>query len=389
MLHGLIWLMVSLGAASVPVSVHGFCIDKPQVIKRFDHVPGQDTLAQVIKKSFAPVAEPLVGRVTVLTDPISLQRAAQDTLTYMEKYAITHAKLFGSPAFASHVASAKKAQETLSYLVQLIEQDKKKGVFRVCDPKFLNKNFSFHRWSGDAGGAKQDGDYFMLDGKKNFTHEVDGKIRLTHYAIYNFSGSYVKTKEHTHALYGLTSEAIPPCSKHEIFAGALEADEYKDVVKPLVWFTKKAVSEAMMQGTIVAHMPDGRQRVFMIHKNNKIRYQKKLKRSGKNQTYWFFQEADAQAAPKYIKKFNYRANVVFAGDIKTIGLGKLIAINYTNTLTGKREIRLGVLADTGGAFTDNLYQLDLFAGIYSSKTALYFHMKQMPNVTEAFILSKK
>ncbi len=373
-----------------PNSVRSFCIDKQQMIQRFEHVPGSDENEQVIKKSFALANDPLNGRMTVLTDPLSLQKAAQDTLRYMKKYAKTHAKLFGSPAFANYVISSQKAQETLDYLVRIIEEDRKTGFFRVCNSAFLNKNFSFHRWTPDIQGAQKDGDYFMMSSKKNFTHENIGKIRLTHYAIYNFAGSYVKTKKNTHALYALTSSVdIPPCTKHEIFAGALETEQYKNMVRPLVWLPKKAIGEALMQGTIVATMPDGRSRVFMIHQNNKIHYQKKLKRSGKNKTYWYFRETSAQAAPLYIDKFNYRANVVFAGDVKTIGLGKLIAINYTNAVTGKNEVRLGVLADTGGAFADNLYQLDLFAGMYSSKTALYFHMKQMPDVTEAYIVSKK
>ncbi len=128
-----------------PNSVRSFCIDKQQMIQRFEHVPGSDENEQVIKKSFALANDPLNGRMTVLTDPLSLQKAAQDTLRYMKKYAKTHAKLFGSPAFANYVISSQKAQETLDYLVRIIEEDRKTGFFRVCNSAFLNKNFSFHR----------------------------------------------------------------------------------------------------------------------------------------------------------------------------------------------------------------------------------------------------
>ncbi|QQR48640.1 hypothetical protein IPF37_03685 [bacterium] len=127
MLHGLILFVISLSIMLAPNSVRSFCIDKQQMIQRFEHVPGSDENEQVIKKSFALANDPLNGRMTVLTDPLSLQKAAQDTLRYMKKYAKTHAKLFGSPAFANYVISSQKAQETLDYLVRIIEEDRKTG----------------------------------------------------------------------------------------------------------------------------------------------------------------------------------------------------------------------------------------------------------------------
>ncbi len=84
-----------------------------------------------------------------------------------------------------------------------------------------------------------------------------------------------------------------------------------------------------------------------------------------------------------------RKKVIFAGDLTNIGVGKIIAIKHINPTTKKSEIQLGVLADTGGAFTNNLYQLDLFLGMYSDKKQLKKQQQQYPNSTQAYLLYKR
>ena len=83
-------------------------------------------------------------------------------------------------------------------------------------------------------------------------------------------------------------------------------------------------------------------------------------------------------------KIPIEPGVTFAGDILNIGLGKIIAIedSYQN-------IRLGIIADTGGAFVPNLHQLDLFAGIFPDRTAYQQAVQKLPEYAKAYILLKK
>jgi hypothetical protein len=46
------------------------------------------------------------------------------------------------------------------------------------------------------------------------------------------------------------------------------------------------------------------------------------------------------------------------------------------------------VADTGGAFIKNLYQLDLFAGIFNSRSELSAYLKHLPVQTDAYILHR-
>ena len=82
--------------------------------------------------------------------------------------------------------------------------------------------------------------------------------------------------------------------------------------------------------------------------------------------------------------------VSFAGDIKKIGLGQLIAIRYTDPTTKQKKVQFGILADTGGAFRNNGYQLDYFAGTYlTRKKFKEENIKRIPSYVEAFILVAK
>jgi hypothetical protein len=44
------------------------------------------------------------------------------------------------------------------------------------------------------------------------------------------------------------------------------------------------------------------------------------------------------------------------------------------------------LADTGGAFIKNLYQLDLFAGIFTKRMAFLDYLKKIPATEHAYLL---
>jgi hypothetical protein len=50
---------------------------------------------------------------------------------------------------------------------------------------------------------------------------------------------------------------------------------------------------------------------------------------------------------------------------------------------------MGVIADTGGAFLPNLYQLDFLAGTFTSERAFEQYIQKLPEYTNAYILVKK
>ena len=50
---------------------------------------------------------------------------------------------------------------------------------------------------------------------------------------------------------------------------------------------------------------------------------------------------------------------------------------------------MGVIADTGGAFLPNLYQLDFLAGTFASENNFQQYIQKLPEYTNAYILVKK
>ncbi|MGB3639041.1 MAG: hypothetical protein WBA39_15910 [Rivularia sp. (in: cyanobacteria)] len=51
--------------------------------------------------------------------------------------------------------------------------------------------------------------------------------------------------------------------------------------------------------------------------------------------------------------------------------------------------RMGIIADTGGAFLPSLYQLDFLSGIFKNKNDFQQYVNQLPEYANAYILVKK
>ena len=225
---------------------------------------------------------------------------------------------------------------------------------------------------------------------------VDGKIKLTSYASFRLHGSPKKTEEYPCALYALKNHVdylsyCPQFTKQDCINGVFEKPEHHSFVKPLVWLTRAGMEEALLQGSAIVKMPNGKQRLFNVHKSNEIPYDKQIKNSWDQKRFWFFKEVECavgSTGKEHMRHINY-AGVVFAGDVYRMGLGKIIGLKYQNPITKQEELRLGVLLDTGGAFEDNLYQIDLYAGIFDNREQFKDYIKQMPNTVHAYILVKK
>ena len=88
-------------------------------------------------------------------------------------------------------------------------------------------------------------------------------------------------------------------------------------------------------------------------------------------------------------KVAYVPEVTVAGDLKNLGLGKIVALRYKNKRSKKDEVRLCMLSDTGGAFKNNLYQLDLFSGFFNKSRTFWNYVHKYPEQVDAYFLLKK
>lgn len=76
--------------------------------------------------------------------------------------------------------------------------------------------------------------------------------------------------------------------------------------------------------------------------------------------------------------------VTVAGDVYNLGLGRVFALSSPSP--DGPQLRLTVLADTGGAFQPNLFQLDWLAGTYPSHDAFKAAVAEVPPYVRADVL---
>jgi len=345
-------------------------------------------------KTFSPIAAPFDNEI-IASDPKKILAAAEESLLYLRSqkgmdecdYIIrnNYPELKKDDSFSVKNLFTKRAEKTLSFIASSIKKDLSKNKpCRILQPSFLNQHFSFLRWQPDVTGAE----------KNKVELAEKNQIRTTKYAVFKTIGSDTKTDEYSCALYGFADESKADdirfkFTKQDVVAGALEKEPYQSSVQPLIWVTRNGLEEALLQGTIAVQMPDKTRKFFTVDKNNGITYDRRIKDTKLQRRYWYFKEVSSNhddASRSYVIK---HGDVVVAGDLYAIGLGKLIAMRYENPVTKKREIRFGILADTGGAFTNNLYQLDLFAGIFNTREELFEKTRHFPQQAEAYILVKK
>jgi hypothetical protein len=268
--------------------------------------------------------------------------------------------------------------QTLDFSIESLEVDIKNGrSIRMKDPEFLRDNFQAISWTAHNPKSLQ---------RK--------EIRITKYAVFTHPGSRTRTKEFNTGLYALKS--IDPAdklrlqyTKQDILTDIYESGGKEfGKVEPLVYLTREGMEEALMEGTIKVTFNDGSTELFNVDKSNEIPYVKELKRT-EQKRYWYFRKVDNIKGYGHSidSKISIKPGVTFAGDIKNIGLGKLIAIEHK--IGNKNQLKLGAIADTGGAFLPNLYQLDFLAGIFDLRQDFDRYSRTLPEFTNAYILIKK
>lgn len=345
---------------------------------------------------FRPCSCPITNE-DIIVDPDALLNVAQYSLAFFASTNKDIHAMVKSKQLDCGLMPCSQAQNTLSFIVDTIKTDKKLGrAHRILDKEFLEKNFTFIRWYGDHAAAR--GNHVCIPKWHDKGALVDGKIKLTSYAVFRRRGSYYKTAKRSCALYEIISDEFRDklrlaFTKQEILAGALDGKEYKKHIRPLIWLSAADLEEALMQGSVIAVMPNGKKRLFNVYKSNGFEYDKKVANKENQKKYWFFQEIkENQRIP--IGSFNGNqlvkfGGVLFAGDERNLGLGKIVALQYKNTKTKKNEFKLGVLADRGSAFSNNLYQLDLYSGIFNNTVEFKDFIAQFPPTVKAYILKKR
>ena len=350
----------------------------------------QPTLAAE-QQLYSKELKPLNGQMATQSQA-DLCTVAQGTLNYLSKGQSYDPEVIQPGFLAQFGVGMSRIKQTLRFVCQVQQQDKTAGrPSRLADPAFISQHFEMYRWRPD----KQQSATFAA--KKPLLQNIPAdKILLTKYYIKLAQGSPVKTPQTPHALYeiphdeqGLTLEQAElkkhqlirfRYTKQQVLTGILDKNQW---AKPLIWLSREGLEDTLMQGTVKIDA-NGSSRFFNVHRNNGIGYQRGLKKR-EQKRYWYFKQTPGVLG--YGKDAGYKIAihpmVTVAGDLKQLGLGKLVL------LSNNGEHRLAVLADTGGAFENNHYQLDYLGGFFKNWKDYINSYRTFPDYFEARILVLK
>ena len=294
-----------------------------------------------------------------------------------------------------------KVKQTLAFICQTYREDvRAKRNSRLHDEVFLRQHFDFYRWAPDVKTARAIALKSTNEVKTRMLNAIpEDKIFLTKYYTKLLTASEVKTSVYNQALYALPydeqgldleeanenlSLARHQYTRQQVIAGVLEK---KKLAKPLIWLTEEALHDVLLQGTGVVEV-NGKRRYFNVHRNNGIAYDYAI---GKREQarYWYFSEVPSIMGygETLDSKIAISPQVSFAGNVADLGLGKLFMVSYE--LAGEKVARLGVLSDQGGAFDNNLFQLDLLVDSYFGWQDYHQANKQLPDYAKAWLMLVK
>ena len=331
-----------------------------------------------VKKFFK---ETSITDTAVLIDTEAMLRQIDGVLEYFHKQQTNDPSVVNAGIFSQLGITLEDVEAALRFIKEVIKEDKEKGVpSRLQDPRFLREHFRVFRWYPYRRGSTRD------------------QIRITKYRVFTIKGSKNKDSIYRYALYRLPADeagmTLKEAEKHrqhldrykytkqQVLAGAYDDGG----AEPLIWLTRKGLEEALMEGSICVELADGEKQFFNVDRNNGIRFDRAIKNPWDQQRYWYF--GRVQQPQGYGMDIRSQLpifpDVAFAGDVYNLGLGKLMGISYKDSLDGKQKLRLGILADTGGAFTPNLSQLDYYAGIFPSRRTFTGRTKRLPNYADVY-----
>ena len=304
----------------------------------------------------------------VHSDPTALGRVARRTAAALR--GCTRPERCGQVGLLSELGvDQERVLKTLDFVARIAEEDAASGASRLTDPVFLQEHFEAFHWTPDQEAAA------ARKVKVSAT-----SIRLTRYLVYQVSGRATRTETYDTALYGVVGDDTrwTAYTRVDAYAGIFEpGGEAQGLLKPLVYVTREGSNQALMQGTIQVSLPDGTKTLYNVHRNNGIAWNPKVRDGNLQERYWTFRE---QPGIVGVEGVMLEPGVSVAGDIHNVGFGKLVV------LRDDAGLRLAVLADTGGAFQPNLFQLDWLAGMFPSHGAYLEATSQLPDRVQASVL---
>jgi hypothetical protein len=330
---------------------------------------------------------------------------AENSRQYLNKNKVDEFAVHGGSVFESDF-KLQDIKDSLAFICKTYREDvRAKRKSRLHDIRFIEQNFNFYRWYPDTETARSLANKSSNEVKSRLLNSIpEDKIFLTKYYTKLLNASAVKTKEFNQALYalpidegGLSAEQVISIhnenpnkftrfkyTRQEVIAGVLDN---QSLAKPLIWLSEEALHDVLLQGTGVVEV-EGKQRYFNVHRNNGIAYDYTL---GKREQarYWYFIEVPSIMGygSKQENKVAIKPQVTFAGNVRQLGLGKLFLVSYSSD--NKEMSRMGVLADQGGAFDNNLFQLDMLVDSYYGWEDYYQANKNLPDYAKAWLLLLK
>ena len=295
----------------------------------------------------------------------------------------------------------ERVKRTLNFICQVQQADELSGnSSRLIAAEVIATHVDVIRWMPDKKQAQG-----FAKNKPLLKNIPDDKILLTKYYIKLAKGTAKQTAETPYALYalpndeqGLTLEqgdadrelTRHQLTKQDVLTGILDKDS---LAEPMVWLSRYDLEDSLMQGTVKVDITNDESvsdndgvtsQFFNVHRNNGIGYQRNFKKEQQGR-YWYFKKTDSVMG--YGKDANHKIPVypmvTVAGDLAHLGLGKLIMLTHNG------ESRLTVLADTGGAFENNQYQLDYLGGYFKNWNDYINTYRSFPDYFEARILLLK
>lgn len=330
----------------------------------------------------------------------ALCSVASATKHYLTKFSEDKFAVHAGKVFDESVTLAR-VEQTLEFICQTYREDvRAKRDSRLHDEVFLTENFDFYHWTPDIATAQEIAVKSTNARKTSMLNAIPSdKIFLTKYYTKLLIASAVKTPVYNQALYALPYDELAlslteanndlsltrnKYSRQEIIAGVIED---KKLAKALIWLTEEALHDVLLQGTGVVEV-NGVRRYFNVHRNNGVAYDYAI---GKREQarYWYFSEVPSIMGygETLESKIAIMPQVSFAGNVAELGLGKLFMVSYRQD--DEQISRLGVLSDQGGAFDNNLFQLDLLADSYYGWQDYHAANKHLPDYTKAWLMLTK
>ncbi len=312
---------------------------------------------------------------TVDFDEQALLNVLKSTRTYFTEEGCEDPKILQDGILGTRGVSVEDAIATLDFMIKILNEDiAANQPTRLKDTSFINENFKVIRW---------------LAYDPSYLDEI--RTRITKYAVFTHAGSRERTAIYNTPVYKITDDLenedfITQYTKQEALSGIFEpggAEHGK--VETLAYLTREGLEDALLQGTAFVTFPDGTTTYFNVDRNNGIAYVPGLAQP-QQERFWYFKEVtklNGYGRSTEVK-IPIEPGVTFAGDVLNIGLGKIVAIEDRD-----QNLRIGVIADTGGAFLPNLHQLDFFAGVFPDRATYQEAVQRLPEFTPTYFLVKK